>query len=202
MFSKPSYLRSASFAAISTLPVIFGCAKANALDFNFDLTGNRGTVLGVVEGLSNDSTGPASAVMVTDLMPLLQTFPSGFPTNVNLTADPPWNVTTNSFTVSNGDITSANFLSQLIGSPATQLCFSTPSNTCNASNVGSGANNMGLVSQQTNFLFVTGTPTFTAIEAPPTPEIPLPATLPLFASGLGALGLLGWRRKRRARRAA
>jgi PEP-CTERM motif-containing protein len=25
---------------------------------------------------------------------------------------------------------------------------------------------------------------------------PLPATLPLFASGLGALGLLGWRRKR------
>jgi hypothetical protein len=32
-----------------------------------------------------------------------------------------------------------------------------------------------------------------------TPSItPLPATLPLFASGLGALGLLGWRRKRKA----
>jgi hypothetical protein len=28
--------------------------------------------------------------------------------------------------------------------------------------------------------------------------IPLPATLPLFASGLGALGLLGWRRKKKA----
>jgi hypothetical protein len=28
---------------------------------------------------------------------------------------------------------------------------------------------------------------------------PLPAALPLFATGLGALGLLGWRRKRRAR---
>jgi len=27
---------------------------------------------------------------------------------------------------------------------------------------------------------------------------PLPATLPLFATGLGALGLLGWRRKRHA----
>jgi hypothetical protein len=27
---------------------------------------------------------------------------------------------------------------------------------------------------------------------------PLPATLPLFASSLGALGLLGWRRKRKA----
>jgi hypothetical protein len=28
--------------------------------------------------------------------------------------------------------------------------------------------------------------------------VPLPATLPLFATGLGALGLLGWRRKRKA----
>jgi hypothetical protein len=27
---------------------------------------------------------------------------------------------------------------------------------------------------------------------------PLPAALPLFASGLGALGLLGWRRKKKA----
>ena len=29
-------------------------------------------------------------------------------------------------------------------------------------------------------------------------ETPLPGTLPLFASGLGMLGLLGWRRKRKA----
>jgi hypothetical protein len=32
--------------------------------------------------------------------------------------------------------------------------------------------------------------------------VPLPATLPLFASGLGALGLLGWRRKQRAQAVA
>jgi hypothetical protein len=32
--------------------------------------------------------------------------------------------------------------------------------------------------------------------------IPLPATLPLFATGLGALGLLGWRRKRKAQAVA
>jgi hypothetical protein len=31
---------------------------------------------------------------------------------------------------------------------------------------------------------------------------PLPAALPLFATGLGALGLLGWRRKRNAKAAA
>jgi hypothetical protein len=36
----------------------------------------------------------------------------------------------------------------------------------------------------------------------PTPATPLPATLPLFASGLGALGLLGWRRKRKAQAVA
>ena len=29
-------------------------------------------------------------------------------------------------------------------------------------------------------------------------EVPAPAALPLFASGLGALGLLGWRRKRKS----
>ena len=33
-------------------------------------------------------------------------------------------------------------------------------------------------------------------------DVPLPATLPLFATGLGALGLLGWRRKRKAQAAA
>lgn len=32
---------------------------------------------------------------------------------------------------------------------------------------------------------------------PATSQVPLPATLPLFATGLGALGLLGWRRKRK-----
>jgi hypothetical protein len=32
--------------------------------------------------------------------------------------------------------------------------------------------------------------------------VPLPATLPLFATGLGALGLLGWRRKRKAQAVA
>jgi hypothetical protein len=31
-----------------------------------------------------------------------------------------------------------------------------------------------------------------------TPLVPLPGALPLFATGLGALGLLGWRRKRKA----
>jgi hypothetical protein len=35
-----------------------------------------------------------------------------------------------------------------------------------------------------------------------TAETPLPAALPLFATGFGVLGLLGWRRKRKAQAAA
>jgi hypothetical protein len=33
--------------------------------------------------------------------------------------------------------------------------------------------------------------------SPDTAATPLPAALPLFATGLGAMGLLGWRRKRK-----
>jgi hypothetical protein len=34
------------------------------------------------------------------------------------------------------------------------------------------------------------------------PPVPLPTALPLFATGIGALGLLGWRRKRKAQAVA
>ena len=40
---------------------------------------------------------------------------------------------------------------------------------------------------------------FGEISPSPTSATPLPAALPLFATGLGALGLLGWRRKRKKR---
>ena len=40
-------------------------------------------------------------------------------------------------------------------------------------------------------------PTGSGCAPVPTNEVPLPATLPLFAAGAGMLGLLGWRRKKR-----
>ena len=56
-------------------------------------------------------------------------------------------------------------------------------------------------------LFVPGVNTITVnvdpanwvneIEVSTLAETPLPAALPLFASGLGGLGLIGWRRKRK-----
>src|SRR5262249_16185751 len=39
---------------------------------------------------------------------------------------------------------------------------------------------------------------FWGLAPDPLPPAPLPAALPLFATGLGGLGLLGWRRKRKA----
>jgi len=48
---------------------------------------------------------------------------------------------------------------------------------------------------------ISGSFTFATTTESPS-AIPLPAALPLFATGIGGLGLLGWRRKRKARAAA
>jgi hypothetical protein len=42
----------------------------------------------------------------------------------------------------------------------------------------------------------------TPVGGPDTPATPIPGALPLFVSGLGGLGLLGWRRKRKAQAVA
>ena len=48
-----------------------------------------------------------------------------------------------------------------------------------------------------------GPPAQLVIELPETPvATPLPAALPLFATGLGTIGLFGWRRKRKAQAVA
>ena len=44
------------------------------------------------------------------------------------------------------------------------------------------------------------TPGTWTVSPTPTAAVPLPAALPLFATGLGVMGLLGWRRKRKTAR--
>jgi hypothetical protein len=50
--------------------------------------------------------------------------------------------------------------------------------------------------------FVVGSVEYQMLESIGYDPTPLPAALPLFATGLGALGLLGWRRKRKAQAGA
>jgi len=96
--------------------------------------------------------------------------------------------------------TSAPFSNSILSSP-TGNCVSTPTCIVDVS-----------FSPTTTGLF-TGAVAFTALEtnglggfnaatdAIPISGmgVPLPAALPLFGTGLGALGLLGWRKKRKAR---
>ena len=95
----------------------------------------------------------------------------------------------NSFTVVSGQITSAHFASrgQDNNSPAVTCCsLYFPFTTW-----------AGLASSPSGASALFGSDlTFTPVGS--TPVVPLPATLPLFATGLAGLGLLGWRRKKAA----
>lgn len=57
----------------------------------------------------------------------------------------------------------------------------------------------GRISEVTDGIDIFTEGTLTATTEGTLTTTPLPATLPLFASGLGVLGFLGWRRKRKAR---
>jgi hypothetical protein len=74
-----------------------------------------------------------------------------------------------------------------LGSPELPVCTD-PGYSCGG-NPAFYASGYSLASYQSAAWF----PTTASVSA-----TPLPATLPLFATGLGGLGLLGWRRKRKA----
>jgi hypothetical protein len=95
-------------------------------------------------------------------------------------------VVSNSFTVTSGALTAMDFR------PEFPIANTTPQEFFLLTLIlDSGsefiANRFG---PTTNFEVISTTATFS--------QVPLPAALPLFATGLGALGLLGWRRKRKA----
>jgi hypothetical protein len=140
-------------------------------------------VTGEIDGLTAGGTGEAATHVFIDSAP----FSIGFPLPYDTINDTNFG---NSFNVNaSGQITSYDYIANSGGGFNYDLCL------------GDGCSFMGNTSL-TVFLstmiggsraVATSTITFTSLTA-----VPLPAALPLFATGLGALGLLGWRRKRKA----
>lgn len=164
-------------------------AQAGTLNFDFSFTntfGNTGgTVTGEIFGLTNNATSAASAVDIYSVPAGYVVYGETLPFNTMTAANV--SISLNSFTVVNDAITDAEFsagVDQPFPGPDWLLMLETD-NYYDMGSIEVGKN--GLQVQTFNAKFTLETAT-----------TPLPAALPLFASGFGALGLLGWRRKRKA----
>ena len=173
--------------AVTTFAAILvSAAPVHAVSFDFSFTnqfpigGVNGTVAGRIDGLADTGTSAATAVFITSS-------PAGlfYPLSAsdNILAQPSVFVGSNSFTVTNGAMTAENFQAQF--PIANTLEFFAL--LLNSGGPQFNANRFG---PTTNFLVLSTSATFS--------QVPLPAALPLFATGLAALGLLGWRRKKKA----
>lgn len=176
-------------AAAFSLP-----ADASTLDFTFSFTDNAfsnvsGTVTGEIFGLSDNTANQAASQIIINSYPsALGLGSSPILTTTSFLDATKWLVDTNLFTVSAGQITFTHFY-------AHQL---------------SGEGNLALqaIGQGGDFLqsspfpgpTIEGTATYQLVTN--VSVTPLPAALPLYATGLGALALLRWRRKRKAAVAA
>ena len=95
-------------ASLAALVCFTGIESASALDFNFSFDNTilnvPGTVEGTIQGLNDNSTGAASAVLITS-------FPAGLGGSFDISNDAMlWdNILVNEFTVTNGSITAASF---------------------------------------------------------------------------------------------
>ena len=162
------------------LAVGFWSYPANALTFHFSFTDSNngagfvpGTITGDITGLAADGLNQQAAGV----------FVTSFPAGLNITLSPAFNfvtapdVTSNSFNVSGGVITSLIFDARTdTGVPFTELTLTFPT------------------SRLANFQVdeIDDRVSLGPLIIPPVSEVPLPAALPLFATGLGALGLFEW----------
>jgi hypothetical protein len=168
--------------------ILVSAAPVYAVSFNFSFTNNpvlgdvAGTVIGRIDGLADTGASAASGVFITSSPPLL-----GYPLSAsdNILSQPSVSITSNSFTVTSGVLTAMDFragfpIPNTIPAETFFLTLLLNPNSFFVANRISDAVDHKIESLSATFS-----------------QVPLPAALPLFATGLGALGLLGWRRKRK-----
>jgi len=139
-------------------------------------------VSGEIDGLTDNATSAATAVFIDSA-------PAAFGLTTPFSVPLPPFGGNNEFTVVNGVITIYAFVSGVV-QPSPALSLTTSTGTL-------GTFNHGLLIETScgptvQFCSTGGDLLSSSVATP------LPAALPLFASGLGALGLLGWRRKRKS----
>jgi len=153
-----------------------------AATYTFSFSNVNGAVNGTVDGsiVLPNGNGTFAASSVT-----IDTYPAA----LNLGPPPidsfPAGIFANSFTASGGDITSGEFGGGINGSTDLFIAFG---------GIGSGLDLLNCRCEATSGVHDSSNSTLAFAPA----ATPLPAALPLFATGLGALSLLGWRRKRKA----
>ena len=188
--------RACTTVALTFFFGFYTAANATPLNFSFSFTNNYrgvgaawGAVTGRIIGLTDNATSSAAHIYI-DTWPSDLTNLGSYIAPIDATL---WNFQyVNYFTVSGGVITSMDFhADNLLPTASDRLYLSHATCSCSYLSIGSG-----------NFFKVCSNPDNISTALLPVSTTPLPATLPLFASGLGALGLFGWRRKRKARLAA
>ena len=181
------------FMAVSVVAALLAPAQTRAatvnIDFTFTNTFTGTTMTGEFDGLTVGSTTSAPPVFITGYTETSPLTPYSVPTPLLFTPD----ILYNTFSVDgSGALTAADFRGTgYFGTSYVYFAFNkiadAPANGGIFQYLSDGA---GHFSQSGGDF---GNANFVSVSA-----TPLPAALPLFASGLGALGLLGWRRKRKA----
>jgi hypothetical protein len=162
---------------------------SQALTFNFSFTGaltpggGTGTVTGTIFGLQDNMTNEQATEVVINSAP--HDFPITFPLSVPASV-------INHFTVSNGviDTRIGGFSFLVLGWDCAVGI------TCEQLLLNPSPSVFAIDNNGQRIAIAGGSPDFSAVVERLDPT-PLPAALPLFATGLGALALLGWRRKRK-----
>jgi hypothetical protein len=170
--NKHGWAAAALAVAITTL----WSAPSNALTYTFSF--DSGAVTGEIDGLFANGTNEAATHVYLE----------SYPASVGLSLTVPFDMVpsvdeSNSFNVNAAGVITDVFFQADDGGTTYDFCLSD----------GQCYPHSFLYNWQSGQIAGGSDLSFTLVTA-----TPLPAALPLFATGLGALGLLGWRRKRKA----